>query len=331
MDTSFHNQADLLISVLPYIAMEPDMALHGGTAINFFVRNMPRLSIDADLTYLPVTPRKEALTEISGSLIRISTRIFSRFPRIQIEQKTDEAGFVTKLIIRYHNAVIKIEPNFIIRGTLFGPEERSICKKAEETFEKHVTIKTMSFSELYGSKICAALDRQHPRDIFDIMLLLENEGIDDNIKKAFLVYLLSHNRPIAELLAPNMQDFRGVFEKEFAGMTDREVSYSKLTNVRQDLVDGIHSQLNDQDRNFLLSFKQGAPDWDLLGMPAAPDMPAVMWKLQNIEQMNRKKNIEAVEKLKKCLNYKSSLLQNRLTLCLFRCLKTGILIVAYQG
>jgi hypothetical protein len=46
-----------LIRVLPSIAEEACFALKGGTAINLFVRDMPRLSVDIDLTYLPVQPR----------------------------------------------------------------------------------------------------------------------------------------------------------------------------------------------------------------------------------------------------------------------------------
>jgi hypothetical protein len=56
----FYKQADLLISILPQITRETDFALHGGTAINFFVRDMPRISVDIDLTYVRINSREEA-------------------------------------------------------------------------------------------------------------------------------------------------------------------------------------------------------------------------------------------------------------------------------
>ena len=129
-----------------------------------------------------------------------------------------------------------------------------------------MTTKTLSFAELYGSKICAALDRQHPRDIFDIMLLLQNEGITNEVRKAFLVYLISHNRPISELLLPNFQDIKPIFEKEFTGMTSFEVKYEKLVRVRETLVKEINKRITDAERTFLMSFKEGSPKWELLGI-----------------------------------------------------------------
>ncbi|MFA5338128.1 MAG: nucleotidyl transferase AbiEii/AbiGii toxin family protein, partial [Candidatus Omnitrophota bacterium] len=159
------------------------------------------------------------------------------------------------------NAIVKIEPNQIIRGSLFACEERDLCDRAEEIFEKFVTAKTLSFPELYGSKICAALDRQHPRDIFDIMLLLKNEGITDRVRKAFLVYLISHNRPMSELLSPNYKDMKPVFEKEFAGMASVEVKYEELVSVRKTLVEEINKKITDDERAFLVSFKEKNPQW----------------------------------------------------------------------
>lgn len=297
----FYQQADLLISILPYITKDNDFALHGGTAINFFVRDMPRISVDIDLTYLRIIPRDETLSSISESLKIISRRISSSFPSLQIEEKTNTSNLVTKLFIRKQSAMIKIEPNLIIRGSLFGAEERDLSTKAEEVFEKFVTIKTMAFAELYGSKICAALDRQHPRDIFDTMLLFQNEGITNEVHKAFLVYLIRHNRPISELLSPNFQDIKPVFEKEFAGMALFDVKHEELVRVRETLVKEINKRITDEERMFLLSFKEGSPKWELLGIDGVEKMPAIQWKLYNINKMAPAKHKESVDKLKKVL------------------------------
>jgi len=295
----FYQQADLLISILPYMTKDTGFALHGGTAINFFVRDMPRLSVDIDLTYLHVNSYEETLQEISEKLKLIAERISSSLLVAQIEEKTEKpSNFTTKLFVKRQNAIVKIEPNQVIRGALFDCEEKDICKKAEDIFEKFVTIKTLSFAELYGSKICAALDRQHPRDIFDIMLLLQNEGITSEVRKAFLVYLISHNRPISELLSPNFKDMKQVFEKEFSGMTSFEVKCEELESVRETLVKEIKQKLTDDERVFLLSFKEKEPRWELLGVEGARDMPAVKWKLVNLAKMSGDRYKEAVDKLR---------------------------------
>lgn len=301
----FHQQAELLISILPHMTKDTNFALHGGTAINFFVRDMPRFSVDIDLTYLRLSSREETIKAISDQLKLISKRISSIMPSVLVEEKAEAPkGLVSKLFVKSQNAIVKVEPNLVIRGSLFGPEERDLCKKAEEVFEKFVTTRTLAFSELYGSKICAALDRQHPRDIFDIMLLLKNEGITEQVRKSFLVYLISHNRPISELLSPNFKDMKPVFEKEFVGMASFEVKYEELLNVRKTLVEEINKKITDDERAFLLSFKERAPKWDLLGIKGVEDMPAVKWKLANLTKMGDKKHAQAVHQLKKIIKKK---------------------------
>jgi len=301
----FHQQVELLISVLPYMTKDTDFALHGGTAINFFVRDMPRLSVDIDLTYLRISSREETIKAISEQLKSISSRISSSMPSVRIEEKSDSPeNLTTKLLIKRQSAMVKVEPNQVIRGSLFGCEERELCKKAEEVFEKFVIIKTLAFSELYGSKICAALDRQHPRDIFDVMLLLKNEGITELVRKSFLVYLVSHNRPASELLSPNFKDMKPVFEKEFAGMTSFEVKYEELLSVRKTLVEEINKRITDKERKFLISFKEKAPKWELLGVKGAQDMPAIKWKLANLAKMENDKHAQAVRRLKETIKNK---------------------------
>lgn len=54
----FFKQADLVVQILPFVNAETCFALKGGTAINFFVRNFPRLSVDIDLVYVPVEDRR---------------------------------------------------------------------------------------------------------------------------------------------------------------------------------------------------------------------------------------------------------------------------------
>ncbi|MCD6107068.1 MAG: nucleotidyl transferase AbiEii/AbiGii toxin family protein, partial [Caldisericaceae bacterium] len=203
MDSSFIKQTRLMLRILPIINKEKVFALKGGTAINFFVRDMPRVSVDIDIVYLPVSEREKALKEISRSLDRISVKVQRMFPEVVVTKKKSESRVLTKLIIRLGGAVTKIEPNLVLRGSVYPVEKRALVRKAQNLFEIYLEMTTLSIADLYGGKICAALDRQHPRDFFDIKVFFENEEFNDEIRKAFIVYLISHNRPMLELLNPN--------------------------------------------------------------------------------------------------------------------------------
>lgn len=297
----FFRQADLLIRLLPYVAEETAFALHGGTAINFFVRNMPRLSVDIDLTYLPIESRDETIVNVTKKLRGLAKKFRNAFPGIQIEEKEDSLRSIAKLFVNYQNALVKIEPNLIIRGSVFPVEARELSKNAEKNFEKSVSVKTLPVAALYGGKVCAALDRQHPRDLFDVKLLFENEGLSQDIRKAFLVYLISGNRPMHELLNPKLKDGRKIFDGEFSGMTLIPVTYEDLEDVRKKLIQTVSESLTQAERAFLVSFKEGRPDWRQLGIDGVDKLPAVQWKLANLEKMDRDKHIQAVSALKKVL------------------------------
>ncbi|MGH7808573.1 MAG: nucleotidyl transferase AbiEii/AbiGii toxin family protein [Thermodesulfobacteriota bacterium] len=181
-DSPFFKQAELLLQILPYIDKERIFALKGGTAINFFVRELPRLSVDIDLTYLPLSERSSALSDISESLNRIATNIANSFSDLRRNNiKDGETGLISGLIVQKSGFTVKVEPNPVIRGTVFLPQESRLNKKAEDLFEISVIMQILSFEDLYGGKICAALDRQHPRDLLDIKFLLENEGITEKL------------------------------------------------------------------------------------------------------------------------------------------------------
>jgi len=300
-DLPFFKQADLLLRLLPYVNEDEDFALHGGTAINFFVRDLPRLSVDIDLTYLPIESRDETLSNITRKLHKMAKRFRGAFPGIQVDEKKDRQGNVSKLIVNYEKALVKIEPNPIIRGSVFSVEERDLVKRAEKEFEKFVSVRTLPVNALYGGKICAALDRQHPRDLFDIKLLLDNEGFNSEVRKAFLVYLISSNRPMNELLNPARKKERKIFENEFAGMSLDPVTYEELEKVREQLIREVNAGLTENERKFLLSFKEGNPDWSLLGIADVENLPAVQWKLTNLSKMDREKHVEAAQKLKRVL------------------------------
>jgi predicted nucleotidyltransferase component of viral defense system len=284
---------------LPIINTEADFALKGGTAINFFVCDMPRLSVDIDLTYLPVNEREAALEGISKSLLSVSVKIRKMFPDSQVTlQKIRSSNSLKGLIVRWGNATIKIEPNFVLRGFIFAPQVRSLSKKAQDLFETAVTMKILSEAELYGGKICAALDRQHPRDLFDVKILLDSGGFNEQTRKAFIVHLISHPRPMVELLNPNFIDIREIYEKDFRDMMLEKVEYEELVETRNRLIDLIINSLTPEEKRFVLSVKSGEPEWNLLGLRGIENLPGVKWKILNVKNMPSKKHREAFEKLR---------------------------------
>lgn len=298
----FFRQAQLMLRAMPIVAREACFALKGGTAINFFVQRMPRLSVDIDLVYLPLEEREKALLGIGAALDRIAQELSRTFPGSQVHRllRPDRAE-TAKLVLRHNQQQVKIEPNQVIRGTVYPVERRPLVPEAQELFEMAVEIPVVSLADLYAGKLCAALDRQHPRDVFDVMLLLRGEGITDEIRRAFVVYLLCHHRTMHELLQPSLKDLKRIFEQEFVGMTAVPVGLEDLMSARQELIGLIRSGFTTTEREFLLSFKRGEPDWSLAPFPNLHALPAVRWKLDNIRLIPKKRHAELVRKLENAL------------------------------
>jgi predicted nucleotidyltransferase component of viral defense system len=274
----YKEQVRLLLDVLPQVAKEECFALHGGTAINLFVRDMPRLSVDIDLTYLPIEDRPRTLENISAALIRIKSRIEQALPNIKIQHK-EEIG---KLLIAQQRSNIKLEVNLVGRGTIQTPTRMMLCDKAQEIYDLSAVINIVPIGQLYGGKICAALDRQHPRDLFDIKHLMRNEGFSNDVRQGFLFCLLGSDRPINEVISPNFQDHRKAMENQFTGMSAEEFLYGDFEATREKLIKVVHAGLTDQDKEFLLSVKNVTPDWSIYDFER---FPAVQWKLQNLQKL----------------------------------------------
>ena len=279
---AFEPQVALLVRVLPYVATETCFALKGGTAINLFVRDLPRLSVDIDLVYLPIEDRETSLIGIRSALSRIAERIRKAIPDGVVTDSANAGG--TLVLVRQRNAQIKIEVTPVLRGTVYPTELKTVRPIVEEQFG-FAEIQVVSFADLYAGKLVAALDRQHPRDLFDVQHLLANEGIDDALYQAFLAYILSHNRPTHELLQPRLKDIRRTFETEFVGMTVRETSLEMLLATREQLVAEIRSRLDETSKVFLRSFHTLTPDWNLIRSPTLRHLPAIRWKLMNLERL----------------------------------------------
>ncbi|MGH1483044.1 MAG: nucleotidyl transferase AbiEii/AbiGii toxin family protein [Geminicoccales bacterium] len=281
---TYRAQVELLIRTLPHVAAEDCFAMKGGTAINFFVRDLPRLSVDIDLTYLPIQPREVSLVEIEAALTRTAGRLSSSLPGAHIQAPRAD-NLLTKLIVRNQGVQIKVEVTPVLRGCVFEPEIRSVAPIAERIFG-FAEMRIVSLPDLYAGKIVAALDRQHPRDLFDVRELLANKAIDNRLRQAFIVYLLSHGRPMAEVLNSPQKDIAQEFARGFVGMTADPVDLEELIKAREELVAQIVSNMPEDHREFLISFEEGEPDWALLGVDLVPDLPAVRWRQQNLDKLS---------------------------------------------
>tara|TARA_R110002020_G_scaffold114593_4_gene263696 strand:+ start:91971 stop:92873 length:903 start_codon:yes stop_codon:yes gene_type:complete len=291
-------QVSLLLRVLPEVAKEKCFVLHGGTAINLFIRNMPRLSVDVDLTYVSIEDRDTSLTNIVEALKRIKSSIEAAIPETHISLQEK----ILKLLISTPKAHIKLEVSQANRGLIDGTKEMVLCEKAQDEFAAFCAIDVVPLSQLYGGKICAALDRQHPRDLFDIKYLMENEGFTDEIKKGFILCLLGSNRPLHEMLNPNLSDQRHAMENHFDGMSYVPFTYDDFEKTRHQLITAVKESLTKEDKDFLLGFKSLTPDWSVYDFER---FPAVQWKLQNLLKLknnNRSKYDELVGALKNVLS-----------------------------
>lgn len=304
MNDAYRAQVRLLLDVLPLVAEEKDFALKGGTAINLFVRDLPRLSVDIDLTYLPLDDRSAAFTRIADALRRIKARIEAVVPGTRVSLVDQGGGMEVKLLVQRARTQIKIEVNPTLRGHLLPTRALSTVPRVEELFEAFVEMTVVSHGELYGGKLCAALDRQHPRDLFDVRGLLDAEGITDDVRHGLIAGLTGHNRPISDLLSGRMQDRQAAFTAEFAGMTLEPFDYTAHTETFRRLVAAIQSSLTDADRAFLVSFEAGEPEWDRFPHASLASMPGAAWKLLNIRKFrdaNPAKHQEGVDALKEVL------------------------------
>jgi predicted nucleotidyltransferase component of viral defense system len=293
----FRDQVDLLLEVLGPCLHDERLALKGGTAINLFYQDMPRLSVDIDLTYVCLNERTEFIKELREIFEAFQTKLKQFFPEVN---RTSD-GIPKQLRLSNRTAQIKIDVNLVLRGTVYPTEERLLCQRAQDEFQKMVKVRCVSFEDIYAGKFCAALDRQHPRDLYDVRGFFEKFTFTEKLKKAFLVYLISGNRPISEMIHPTLLDQRSLYDREFVGMSYHDVSYADLEQARMQLIQVIDDVLTPDDHRFLLSFKEGAPLWDLLGIKEAHAFPGIKWKLQNIKKMDPHKHRLAIDGLKRKL------------------------------
>jgi hypothetical protein len=282
-DNPFMPQARLAVRVLRHVAKERDLALKGGTAINLFFRDMPRLSVDLDLTYLRIADRDESLVAIREALERISADVEGAIAGASVERQGIADG---RVLVRVGQTRVKVEVNTVLRGSVRAPLQTRARAPVEDIFgDLEATV--LSFEDCFAGKMVAALDRQHPRDLFDVRQLLEAEGLTKALLDAFVVYLASHDRPMAEVLSPREKDIAQTYANEFADMTAEPVELGALLDARTKLVQAIRGALLPRHIQFLRSIKNLAPDWALVPHPQVRELPGVRWRLLNLERFRR--------------------------------------------
>jgi hypothetical protein len=276
-------QVRLLMRLLPVVSTESAFALKGGTAINLFYRDMPRLSVDIDLAYLPIADRATSFNAIDAAFDRIMAQI-NKLPGVNAQRIAGGGGGDTRILANADGVTVKIETSPVMRGAIGEPRLMRTTDAVEDAFG-FVATNVLAFDDLYAGKLHAALDRQHPRDLFDIKLLYENEGLTDDLFRVFLVYAACSSRPMHELLAPNERDIAEDFAREFAGMTVEPVDLDDLISTRKRLIDDIQARLNGNAAEFLRRLQASEPDFTLIGLPQAADLPAVKWKILNLKKL----------------------------------------------
>ena len=296
MQQTYIDTVRLLLDAAPEVFRGGVFAMKGGTAINLFVHGMPRLSVDIDLVYPDWSaPRADALRAIADELAAIAERL----QRIGLSARTVRAEGLgeSKLLVeragRGGDALVKIEANLVFRGTVLPTTRRALSPVVSDMFSAEVSVPMLAVDELYGSKLVAAMDRQHPRDLFDVMRLYDAgidgvRGVTDGMVECFVLYLAGHNRPMDEVLAPRVdgvaKDLRLAYESSFAGMTREPVALSALESARERLFAELPRRLAVRHRAFLVGLARVEPDWSLVGCAHANELPAIRWRLQNLEQ-----------------------------------------------
>jgi len=289
MDRQYVDTVRLLLAVAPVIFESPHFALKGGTALNLFVQDLPRLSVDIDVVFTDhVMERGQVLTTIGEELLTAKARLerMGYSATLHKTQKGDEA----KLLVANQASQIKVEVNFVFRGTLLPVTHRALVNSACDLFTTAMELPVLAIPELYGSKLVAALDRQHPRDWFDVAAMMDRFGLEAEMVDCFVAYLAGHNRPVHEVLFSNDLPLEEIYNTDFVGMTATEIPLQHLIETRRHVRQELPKMLTDTHRQFLLSFVQAEPDWTLMPFDHLKDLPAIRWKLLNLEKLRTANN-----------------------------------------
>ena len=287
-------KVELLLRLIPIVMDEKVFAIHGGTAINLFLKDVPRYSVDIDLTYIPLADRQSSLDDINLHLKAIEEKSKKAFKGMHIVPNLNTC----KLLCEYRGKQVKIEVNQTKRGIVGGKVQSiPLSEKAQNEFSLFCEANIVPMTQLYGGKIAAALSRQHPRDLFDVKYM---DIPLSECREGLIFCLLGSDRPIHESFAPRLIDQREAMENQFSGMTDIPFTYKEFEETRAKLISDVKSLMTEEDKKFLISFEFGQPEWEGYEFEYFKDYPSIQWKLLNLKKLakqNPQKLREEAEKL----------------------------------
>ena len=290
----YAQKVELLLRLIPIVMEEGVFAVHGGTAINLFLKNLPRYSVDINLTYIPLSDRNASLDDINLHLQSICNKAKKAFKGMHIVPNYSTC----KLLCEYRGKQVKVEVNQTKRGLVGGDAVTiPLSDKAQEEFGLYCEANIVPLTQLYGGKIAAALSRQHPRDLFDVRHM--DIPLAD-CREGLIFCLLGSDRPIHESFAPRLIDQREAMVNQFKGMTDIPFTYDKFEATRSKLIADVNQLMNEADKRFLISFELGNPQWEGYEVEYFKGYPSVKWKQLNLEKLakqNPKKLEEEAKKL----------------------------------
>ncbi len=289
IDRAFIDATTLLLQIVPRVFATDRLALKGGTAINLYLDDAPRLSVDLDLVFTQLgLSREDALAAISDEMRRIAVALSADGLEVRPVVTADIGE--TGLVVSDGSTQVKVETNTVFRGTLLPPVVRSLSAGAAQWLSMDAPAPVLDRSEVFAGKFMAALDRQHPRDLYDVWRLYEGGPIEPGMISAFVIYLCGHNRPAHEVLDSPERLSAEDYERALVGMIRGDVPplaalLASRAQLRRDIVQGI----SESDRAFIAGFFAGEPDWSLLPYPHAGELPALAWKLRNLETLRSKR------------------------------------------
>ena len=182
-----------ILNIIYTTEYKDKLVLKGGTCINLFYRDMPRLSVDIDLDYIG-SIKKDKMLEDKKVISEFLVKILENEGYFLSTEKTKRYYALDSLVFRYTNTSgnndnIKIEINYMDRLHLY-PVEKKKCQN--KILKENTNIIILSETEVYATKIVALLNRATPRDLFDVIEMIKNSSklnVDkDTLRKAIVFY-----------------------------------------------------------------------------------------------------------------------------------------------
>ena len=297
----YERRATVAMRLLPYVAPATMFVLKGGTAINMFIRNMERLSVDIDLSLLSRVGWPQAYEDIQGGLMQIAKHIKDNVKGVKVDfVPMRKKEWITQLNVTADGVTIKIEAAQGMPGCVHAPTLLGTQPKVSERFG-YTEMQTASFEDVYAEKIVAALSRSTGRDLFDMMKLFENEGVSDSVKSTFIVHLLADKKLVPQVITPKTDDITATFHKKFKGMTDYDVDIKDIERARDRTHTEMVVNMAEAHKQTILDYYSLKPDWSKIGLPQAAEMPAIQRRLDYLKTLTPEDRAAHIKEIKAVL------------------------------